>query len=147
MDHHTQGPRDFSLPCLQTSPWVHLLFSCYRISLPEIKLPYHEADHAPSSDGEVRNYVHLYSTPPCAFTSWFIKHEGKFLYHYFISFSSPCNDRSSASSKTIPPHSAIESLLLQMTVSSPFPKGHPATSYVFCLFFLSLPSLPLSFLQ
>ena len=36
-----------------------------------------------------------------------------------ILFSSLSADRSKASSKTIPPHSAIQSLLFQMTVSSP----------------------------
>ena len=35
------------------------------------------------------------------------------------SFSILSNDRSKASSKTIPPHSAIQSFLLQMRVSSP----------------------------
>jgi len=40
--------------------------------------------------------------------------------HSFIhSFSILSDDRSKASSKTIPPHSAIESFLLQMRVSSP----------------------------
>ena len=34
-------------------------------------------------------------------------------------FSSLSDDRSKASSKTIPPHSAIQSLLFQMEVSSP----------------------------
>ena len=34
-------------------------------------------------------------------------------------FSILSDDRSKASSKTIPPHSAIQSLLFQMTVSSP----------------------------
>ena len=37
----------------------------------------------------------------------------------YYSFSSLSDDRSKASSKTIPPHSAIQSLLLQMRVSSP----------------------------
>ena len=38
---------------------------------------------------------------------------------YLILFSSLSDDRSKASSKTIPPHSAIQSLLFQMRVSSP----------------------------
>ena len=37
-------------------------------------------------------------------------------------FSSLSDDRSKASSKTIPPHSAIQSLLFQMRVSSPVRK-------------------------
>jgi len=43
------------------------------------------------------------------------------VYHSFIiySFSILCDDRSKASSKTILPHSAIQSLLLQMRISSP----------------------------
>ena len=36
-----------------------------------------------------------------------------------IIISNLSNDRSKASSKTIPPHSAIYSFLLQLTVSSP----------------------------
>ena len=39
--------------------------------------------------------------------------------HLLLLFSSLSDDRSKASSKTIPPHSAIQSLLLQMRVSSP----------------------------
>ena len=41
------------------------------------------------------------------------------MYILLLLFSSLSDDRSKASSKTIPPHSAIESLLLQMRVSSP----------------------------
>ena len=37
----------------------------------------------------------------------------------FISFSNLFDDRSNASSKTVPPHSAIQSFLLQMRVSYP----------------------------
>ena len=40
-------------------------------------------------------------------------------YYYLLLFSSLSDDRSKASSKTIPPHSAIQSLLLQMRASSP----------------------------
>ena len=39
--------------------------------------------------------------------------------HIFYLFSSLSDDRSKASSKMIPPHSAIQSLLFQMRVSSP----------------------------
>jgi hypothetical protein len=42
--------------------------------------------------------------------------------HYFISFSSLSYDRSKASSKASSPHSAIQSFLFQMRVSSPFLK-------------------------
>ena len=38
---------------------------------------------------------------------------------YILSFSILSDDRSKDSSKTIPPHSAIQSFLLQMRVSSP----------------------------
>jgi hypothetical protein len=48
------------------------------------------------------------------------------------------NDRSKASSKTVPPHSAIQSLLLQMTASS-HPQGHLAAAHV--LFLIFLPSI------
>ena len=41
------------------------------------------------------------------------------LLHTFFLFSSLSDDRSEASSKTIPPHSAIQSLLFQMRLSSP----------------------------
>jgi low temperature requirement protein LtrA len=42
--------------------------------------------------------------------------------HVFISFSSLSYDRSIASSKASSPHSAIQSFLFQMRVSSPFLK-------------------------
>ena len=41
------------------------------------------------------------------------------IYDNLIFFSSLSDDRSKASSKTIPPHSAIQSLLFQMRLSSP----------------------------
>ena len=48
----------------------------------------------------------------------FITH--KFMvYTYIIIITNLSNNRSKASSKTIPPHSAIYSFLLQLTVSSP----------------------------
>ena len=40
-------------------------------------------------------------------------------YSFIHSFSILSDDRSKASSKTMPPHSAIQSLLLQMRISSP----------------------------
>ena len=42
-----------------------------------------------------------------------------FQYNNIHSFSILSDDRAKASSKTIPPHSAIQSFLLQMRVSSP----------------------------
>ena len=42
-----------------------------------------------------------------------------FIHSFIHSFSILSDDRSKASSKTIPPHSAIQSFLLQMRVSSP----------------------------
>ena len=44
---------------------------------------------------------------------------GRNFCHHLILFSSLSDDRSKASSKTIPQHSAIQSLLFQMRVSSP----------------------------
>ena len=41
------------------------------------------------------------------------------IYIYIHSFSILSDDRSKASSKTMPPYSAIQSLLLQMRISSP----------------------------
>jgi len=43
----------------------------------------------------------------------------QFLKDVIHSFSNLSDDRSKASSKTMPPHSAIQSLLLQMRISSP----------------------------
>ena len=40
-------------------------------------------------------------------------------YYVYSSFNNLSDDRSKASSKTMPPHSAIQSFLLQMRVSSP----------------------------
>ena len=40
-------------------------------------------------------------------------------FDFIIIISNLSNDRSKASSKTIPPHSAIYSFLLQLTLSSP----------------------------
>ena len=42
-----------------------------------------------------------------------------YMYIIIIIISNLSNDRFKASSKTIPPHSAIYSFLLQLTVSSP----------------------------
>ena len=42
-----------------------------------------------------------------------------YIYIYIQSFSILSDDRSKASSKTMPPHSAIQNLLLQMRISSP----------------------------
>jgi hypothetical protein len=49
-----------------------------------------------------------------------VRHEA---FRYLFIHSIPSNDRSKASSKTVPPHSAIQSLLLQMSASSPIPKA------------------------
>ena len=43
----------------------------------------------------------------------------KYIIIIIIIISNLSNDRSKASSRTIPPHSAIYSFLLQLTVSSP----------------------------
>ena len=40
-------------------------------------------------------------------------------YYYYYSVCCLSDDRSKASSKTIPPHSAIQNLIFQMRVSSP----------------------------
>ena len=64
-----------------------------------------------------------------------------------IIISNLSKDRSKASCKTVPPHSAIYSVLLQFTVSSPDLKVVPVTSYVYFLVFLSLLSVPLFFRQ
>ena len=52
-------------------------------------------------------------------------HITKFMYHSSLihSFGSLSYDRSKASSKASSPHSAIQSFLLQMRVSSPFLKA------------------------
>ena len=42
-----------------------------------------------------------------------------FIHSFIHSFSILSDDRSKASSKTMPPHSAMQSLLLQMRISSP----------------------------
>jgi hypothetical protein len=65
--------------------------------------------------------------------------------HSFISNLS--DDRSTASSKTIPPLNAIDLELPPSNESILFcPQGHPTTAYVFFLVLLSLLSAPLSFL-
>ena len=52
--------------------------------------------------------------------NWPVKTDHEFCVTEFIhSFSILSDDRSKASSKTMPPHSAIQSLLLQMRISSP----------------------------
>jgi hypothetical protein len=58
MDHHPPGPREFSLHNLQTSLWGPPPIQLLPGSLyPEVKLAYRAPDHAPSSDGEVRNII------------------------------------------------------------------------------------------
>jgi len=68
------------------------------------------------------------TTPPVIHTHLFIhiqtfNHEipiqNVWVHSFIHSFSILSDDRSKASSKTIPPHSAIQSLFLQMRISSP----------------------------
>jgi hypothetical protein len=79
---------------------------------------------------------------PFTTTRWF-----HFIIIIIIIISNLSDDRSTASSKTIPPLNAILSFLLQMREILFCPQGHPAASYVFFLVFLSLLSAPVSFLQ
>ena len=75
------------------------------------KKPGSEDHYLPPSSTEVKNewsytYIYIYS----------------FIHSFIHSFSSLPYDRSKASSKASSPHSAIQSFLFQMRVSSPFLK-------------------------
>ena len=69
--------------------------------------------------------------------------------YYLLLFSSPSDDRSKASSETIPPHSAIQSLLFQMRVSSPVLKviqylltsSSPSSCHIHLSLYLSFDNL------
>ena len=72
------------------------------------------------SDSAVRQSLHdvtRHCAKTCNRTLWFLVRtkEGEII----IIISNLSNDRSKASCKTVPPHSAIYSFLLQFTVSSP----------------------------
>jgi len=64
-----------------------------------------------------QDHTHLLQQANCKFKVCKSVH-----HHTFISFSSLSYDRSKVSSKASCPHSAIQSFLLQMRVSSPFLK-------------------------
>ena len=114
-----------------------LLFCCMRDFM---HVRAHAHTHTHTHTHTKTFFMPFCMTVPCQFTpllnlcpplialmlfGWFISFKPFFLMgiSYFISFihsfSILSDDRSKASSKTMPPHSAIQSFLLQMRVSSP----------------------------
>ena len=64
-------------------------------------------------------YIMLYYIMLYCYIYYIILYYIILYYYYYLLFSSLSDDRSKASSKTIPPYSAIQSLLFQMRASSP----------------------------
>jgi hypothetical protein len=91
----------------------------YRVFPGGKERPGHDADPSPPSSAEVLEEQSYNSTPPMARTACTREH---FTFFFTYSFSSLSYDRSKASSKASSPHSAIQSFLSQMRVSSPFLK-------------------------
>ena len=95
----------FSILCILYFCTVCLLFLLLYIAVSFLFLMYMFTDHCQGVDNQI-NIVSY--------------HIGEDVHIGFIhSFSILSDDRSKASSKTMPPHSAIQSLLLQMRISSP----------------------------
>ena len=107
---------------------------------PEIKQAWCYVDCSLSSSAEANNIIHYCLSMATMFTRthhnialfvhclscqlWLQRQGNQYCTtsNIIIIISNLSNDRSKASSKTIPPHSAIQGFLLQLTVSSPVRK-------------------------
>ena len=106
------------LRCARTARWLQLEYQHHILNMAA------PVEGTVSLSSVELAQICMWTAPNCRYTSHHTEYcvcvcGGANIYIIIIIISNLSNDRSKASSKTIPPHSAIKSFLLQLTVSSP----------------------------